>query len=252
MVHVDSGVYPHRNNEVKNDKKHEGCLVLLRHGESIWNQQNRFTGWVDISLSHHGMAEAVKAGKLLQDFRFDVAFTSALLRARDTLYEVLKQNRHCDQYMRVHELNSEWYEHFTPSTEDQTELKIFVSDRLNERYYGDLQGQNKEKAKSRYGEEQVHQWRRSYDVPPPGGESLQMTAARAIPYYQKEIAPQLQRGRTVMVSAHGNSLRALVMHLENMTAEEILAYELPTGVPHIYYFSDELEIKRKEMLTDVI
>jgi hypothetical protein len=115
-------------------------LTLLRHGESIWNQQNRFTGWVDVSLSRVGMQEASKAGKLLTEQRYDVAFTSSLLRAQDTLYEVLKQNSHCDQYMRIHESASQWYEHFVAAKDDLNELKIYISDKLNERYYGDLQG----------------------------------------------------------------------------------------------------------------
>ncbi len=211
-------------------------LILVRHGESIWNQQNRFTGWIDVSLSRNGMREAEQAGDLLADHVFDVAFTSALLRAQDSLYEILKRNRHCDQYVRVHELSSEWYEHFVPTEEDRKELKIYVSEKLNERYYGDLQGLNKDVARQRFGAEQVHIWRRSYDVPPPNGESLKMTAARALPYYQSHIVPRLQNGERVLVAAHGNSLRAIIMHIEGMTPEQILAYELKTGAPHVYQF----------------
>ena len=211
-------------------------LTLVRHGESVWNRQNRFTGWVDVSLSRDGMREAERAGRLLRDHSFDVAFTSALLRAQDTLYEILKQNRHCDHYMRIHEHRQEWYEHFEPTREDLRELKIYLSYRLNERYYGDLQGRNKDQVRQEVGAEQVHLWRRSYDVPPPNGESLRMTAERTIPYYRERILPQLRQGRSVLVVAHGNSLRALVMHIENLTPEEIVAFEFPTGTPRVYRF----------------
>ncbi len=225
-----------------------GTLTLVRHGESIWNRQNRFTGWVDVSLSRGGMVEAERAGGLLRDDHFDVAFTSTLLRAQDTLYEILKQNRFCDQYMRVHELSSEWYEHFVPAEDDTRELKIYVSEKLNERYYGDLQGRNKDRARDEFGAEQVHIWRRSYDVPPPNGESLKMTAARAVPYYKSRIVPLLRQGASVLVSAHGNSLRALIMHLEGLTPAQIVAYELPTGSPHIYRFDDDMRLLEKKVL----
>ena len=223
-------------------------LTLLRHGESIWNQQNRFTGWVDVSLSREGMEEATKAGLLLKEYRFDLAFTSSLLRAQDTLYEVLKQNRFCDQYMRIHEAGSEWYKHFSPSKDDLIELKIYISDKLNERFYGDLQGRNKQEVSREFGAEQVHIWRRSYNIPPPNGESLEMTAKRTIPYYQKHIVPYLQQGKSVIITAHGNSLRALIMHIESMSPEQILAYNLETGTPHIYYLNTDMSIMDKRLL----
>lgn len=223
-------------------------LTLVRHGESIWNEQDRFTGWVDVSLSRKGMQQAVGAGALLREMMFDVAFTSTLLRAQDTLYEILKQNYHCDQYMRIHELSSEWYEHFVPSVTDVRELKIYISEKLNERYYGDLQGQNKQAVQERYGAEQVHVWRRSYATPPPAGESLAMTAARTIPYYRQKIRPHLERGAAVLISAHGNSLRALIMHIEQLTPEEILDYELSTGVPHVITFDDDMQIVARTQL----
>ncbi len=228
-----------------------GLLILIRHGESVWNLQNRFTGWVDVSLSRDGMKEAERAGRLLRDERFDVAFTSTLLRAQDTLYEILKQNRHCDEYMRIHEQESTWYEHFTPTEGDIRDLKIYLSSRLNERYYGDLQGQNKAVARRRFGAAQVHLWRRSYDVPPPNGESLKMTAARAIPYYRERIVPRLEQGESVLVSAHGNSLRALIMHIERMTPEEIVAFELPTGTPHIYVFDRNMKMVEKQTMDKI-
>jgi len=225
-----------------------GRLTLIRHGQSIWNLQNRFTGWIDVSLSPGGVEEAQRAAALLADQQFDLAFSSALLRAQDTLYEVLKLNHHCQQYVRVHETDSDWYEHFEASQGDAAELKIYVSERLNERYYGDLQGLNKDRARERFGAQQVHLWRRSYDIPPPNGESLAMTAARALPYFDSHILPHLQRGEHVLVSAHGNSLRSIIMHIEQMTPEQILAYELETGAPHLYDFDERMQLLDKQVL----
>ncbi len=222
-------------------------LFLVRHGESIWNLQNRFTGWVDVSLSPKGVIEAQQAAVLLTEEHFDVAFTSMLLRAQDSLYEILRQNRHCAQYVRVHEQSSEWYEHFIPAEGDTNELKIHVSEKLNERYYGDLQGINKDWAGKHYGAEQVHLWRRSYDAPPPNGESLKMTAARTLPYYHECIVPHLHNGESVLISAHGNSLRAIIMHIEQMTSQQIIDYELATGVPHLYVFDDDLHLIKKQI-----
>jgi 2,3-bisphosphoglycerate-dependent phosphoglycerate mutase len=222
-------------------------LFLIRHGQSVWNLQNRFTGWVDVPLSPQGVIEAQQAAALLADEHFDVAFTSTLLRAQDSLYEILRHNRHCAQYVRIHEQSSEWYEHRTSSEKDANELKIYVSEKLNERYYGDLQGLNKEWASQHYGAEQVHLWRRSYDVPPPNGESLQMTAARTLPYYRERIVPYLQNGASVLISAHGNSLRSIIMHIEQMTPQQIIDYELATGTPHLYTFDDDLRLKDKRI-----
>lgn len=226
-------------------------LFLVRHGQSIWNLQNRFTGWVDVSLSPQGVIEAQQAGGWLIDEDFDVAFTSTLLRAQDSLYEILRQNRHCAQYARVHEQNSEWYEHFTSTEGDANELKIFASEKLNERYYGDLQGLNKGWASQHYGAEQVHLWRRSYDIPPPNGESLQMTSARTLPYYRECIVPHLQNGESVLISAHGNSLRSIIMHIEKMTPQQIIAYEMATGVAHLYTFDDDLRLIDKLIISNV-
>ncbi len=225
-----------------------GTLILLRHGESAWNRQNRFTGWVDVSLSQTGMEEAGRAGELLQDERIDVVFTSTLLRAQDTTYEVLKRNRRCRQYRRVHESGSAWYGHFTVAPDEVPELRIYVSEKLNERYYGDLQGINKEEAAQRFGAGQVHLWRRSYDVAPPGGESLRMTAERTLPYYRERIVPPLREGQTVLVSAHGNSLRALIMDIEGLSPAQILAYELATGTPHVYRFDADMRLIDRQIL----
>ena len=184
-------------------------LILLRHGESQWNLENRFTGWVDVPLSPKGEEEARAAGRKLASFRFDRAYTSVLKRAIETLRIVLEGI-------------------------GQTGVPIERDQALNERMYGDLQGLNKAETVTKFGEEQVKLWRRSYDVRPPGGESLKDTAARVLPYYDKKIRPELLAGRNVLVSAHGNSLRALVMHLEGLTPAQILELNIPTGAPLLY------------------
>jgi len=186
-------------------------LVLLRHGESQWNLENRFTGWIDVPLSAKGEAEARAAGQKLKSFRFDRAYTSVLQRAIDTLRIVLE-------------------------VIGQTAIPVERDQALNERMYGDLQGLNKDETAKKYGADQVKIWRRSYDVRPPGGESLKDTAERVLPYYQRTIQPELQAGRTILVSAHGNSLRALVMHLEQLTPAQVLELNIPTGAPLLYEF----------------
>ncbi|HSA65836.1 MAG TPA: 2,3-bisphosphoglycerate-dependent phosphoglycerate mutase [Nitrospira sp.] len=186
-----------------------GRLILLRHGESQWNLENRFTGWVDVPLSSRGIQEAKNAGEKLRPYRFDRAFTSVLQRANETLrlaLEVIGQTT-------------------IPTERDQA---------LNERMYGDLQGLNKAETAKKYGEDQVKIWRRSYDVRPPGGESLKDTAERVLPYYNKTIKPHLLAGDTILIAAHGNSLRALVMELEQLTKEQVLELNIPTGAPLLY------------------
>jgi 2,3-bisphosphoglycerate-dependent phosphoglycerate mutase len=186
-------------------------LVLVRHGQSDWNLKNLFTGWRDVDLTEKGIAEAREAGRKLkaQGIKFDVAFTSALKRAQRTLDLMLTEL-------------------------GQTTIPIFKDQALNERDYGDLVGLNKDDARKKWGEEQVHVWRRSYDVAPPGGESLKDTLARALPYYITDILPRVLRGERVLVAAHGNSLRALVMVLDKHTPESITKLNLDTGVPMIY------------------
>ena len=185
-------------------------LVLVRHGQSEWNLKNLFTGWKDVDLTEQGVAEARAAGRKLkaQGLKFDVAYTSALKRANRTLDLILEEMGQT-----------------VPIVRDQA---------LNERDYGDLVGMNKDDARAKWGEEQVLIWRRSYDVPPPGGESLKDTVARALPYFVQEILPRVLRGERTLISAHGNSLRALIMVLERLTPEKILKRELATGVPIIY------------------
>jgi 2,3-bisphosphoglycerate-dependent phosphoglycerate mutase len=200
----------------------ERLLVLVRHGQSEWNLKNLFTGWRDVDLTEQGVAEAKAAGKRLKErgIQFDVAYTSALKRAQRTLGLVLREM-------------------------GQSGLKIHKDKALNERDYGDLNGLNKDDARKKWGEEQVHIWRRSYDTPPPGGESLKDTVARALPYYVQNILPGVLRGERTLVAAHGNSLRALIMVLENHTPESIIARELATGVPIIYKMNADATVAEK-------
>jgi 2,3-bisphosphoglycerate-dependent phosphoglycerate mutase len=196
---------------METERMSDRLLVLVRHGQSEWNLKNLFTGWKDPDLTEQGRKEAAEAGRKLkaQGLTFDVAFTSALTRAQNTLDIILKEM-------------------------SQSGLPIHKNLALNERDYGDLSGLNKDDARKKWGEEQVHVWRRSYDVPPPGGESLKDTLARTLPYFVQEILPCVLRGERTLVAAHGNSLRALIMVLEKLTPENILKRELATGVPVIY------------------
>ena len=189
-------------------------VVLIRHGESQWNLENRFTGWVDVPLSPKGEQEARDAGEKLRAFRFEHAFTSVLTRAIKTLEIVL-------------------------DVIGQTGLPVERDQALNERMYGDLQGLNKAETAKQYGEAQVKLWRRSYDVRPPGGESLQDTADRVLPYYREHIWPRLAKGEPLLVVAHGNSLRALVMHLDRLSREDVLELNIPTGAPLLYELDEQ-------------
>jgi 2,3-bisphosphoglycerate-dependent phosphoglycerate mutase len=194
----------------------ERLLVLVRHGQSEWNLKNLFTGWKDPDLTEKGVEEAKAAGRALKELglSFDIAFTSDLSRAQRTLRLILNEL-------------------------GQDDLETIFDQKLNERDYGDLTGLNKDDAREKFGEEQVHIWRRSFDVPPPGGESLKMTAERVLPYYESTILPQVLAGQHTLVAAHGNSLRALIMKLENLTPEEILKRELGTGTPIIYRLKED-------------
>jgi len=200
-------------------------LVLVRHGESEWNLKNLFTGWRDVGLTENGIKEARAAGRKLKahNIRFDVGFTSALVRAQRSLDLVLEEMA-------------------------QQGIPVFKNLALNERDYGELSGLNKDDARKKWGAEQVHVWRRSYDVAPPGGESLRDTAARVLPYYIQDILPRVLAGDNVLVSAHGNSLRALVMVLERLSPKEIVARELATGVPLIYRLNADSTVAEKQDL----
>lgn len=202
-------------------------LVLVRHGESQWNLENRFTGWVDVPLSPKGIEEAKVAGKRLkkENIRFDGAYTSNLVRAQETLKLILEEL-------------------------GQTGIPIEKDQALNERHYGDLQGLNKAETTKKYGDEQVKIWRRSYDVAPPGpgGESLKDTATRTLPYFRSKVLEELRKGRNVIVAAHGNSLRSIVMDLDKLSKEQVLELNLATGMPIIYEFDKGLNILSKREL----
>ena len=200
-------------------------LVLCRHGQSDWNLKNLFTGWRDPGLTEKGIAEAHEAGRRLNalGLTFDVAFTSVLSRAQHTTSIILGEL-------------------------GQDGLETICDQALNERDYGDLSGLNKDEARAKFGEEQVHIWRRSYDVPPPGGESLKDTAARVLPYYIYAVLPRVMRSKAVLIAAHGNSLRALIMAMEGLTGEQIVKRELDTGVPIVYHLNADTSIAGKQEL----
>lgn len=210
-------------------------LILLRHGESVWNKKNVFTGWVDVPLSPNGVIEAIKAGEQLSKVRFDVVFTSVQVRAIETAMLVLAQNKSDKTPVVIHSEGKmkDWTMIYSESMSNSI-IPVYQDWHLNERYYGKLQGKNKAETVKEYGDEQVHLWRRSYDVPPPAGECLKNTAERTIPFFKKHILPQLKQGKNVLVSAHGNSLRSIVMYIEHLTKNEVLDLEIPTGKPIFY------------------
>lgn len=195
-------------------------LIIFRHGQSVWNLENKFTGWVDVELTEKGMQEARNAGEKLKPYHFDLAYASGLKRAQQTLTLALEVSGKV--------------------------VPTIYNDALNERMYGDLQGLDKTETAIKYGNEQVKVWRRSYDIPPPNGESLKDTADRVIPYFKAEIEPQLKAGKNIIIAAHGNSLRALIMYLENMTPKEILEFEIGTGVPRLYELDSNLKVLKAE------
>ncbi len=198
-------------------------LVLVRHGQSLWNLENRFTGWVDVPLTAQGRAEAARAGSLLKSMRFDVAYTSALRRAQDTLAIML--------------------------AEMGADVPVIRDQALNERHYGDLQGLNKDDMRRQFGDEQVKIWRRSYDVPPPGGEALKDTAARTVPFFERCILGDIRQGKDVLVVAHGNSNRSIVMKLDGLSEAEVLELNLETGVPLVYDLAPDATILGKSVLS---
>ena len=197
-------------------------LILIRHGQSEWNALNQFTGWKDPGLTAKGVEEAHNAGRIINNLKinFDLVFTSALIRAQNTAEIILK------------EINQP--------------LSTIKNQALNERNYGDLAGLNKDDARKRWGDEQVHIWRRSYDVPPPGGESLKDTGERVLPFFMKEILPQVCKGKNVLVAAHGNSLRSLIKFLDNISDENIVKLEIPTGAPIHYVINGDGSVKSKQ------
>jgi 2,3-bisphosphoglycerate-dependent phosphoglycerate mutase len=219
-------------------------LVLVRHGQSQWNLENRFTGWVDVPLSVKGRQEAMSAGKKLRDMRFDTIYVSHLFRAIQTLEYILLESTDTRTPIIYHEEQKiHAWEHYTG--EKKNEIPIYQAVDLAERYYGDLQGLNKAETMKKYGDEQVRLWRRSYDINPPNGESLKDTCERTIPYYINHIEPGLRAGKNVLIVAHGNSLRSITKYVENISDQEIPSVEIPTGVPIMYTFSPQMKNQKK-------
>lgn len=222
-------------------------LILMRHGESQWNSYNLFTGWVDIPLSSKGIAEALEGGKKIKDLPIDFIFTSSLIRAQMTAMLAMSVHHSGKVPVILHPAEGkleDWAKIYSPEAAAGT-IPVVRAWELNERMYGELQGLNKAELAEKYGKEQVQIWRRSYDVPPPNGESLAMTAARSIPYFEKHVVPKLKEGTNVFISAHGNSLRSIMMKLDHLTSDQVVKLELATGEPIIYEFENELFTKLK-------
>ncbi|KAI4307363.1 hypothetical protein L6164_030563 [Bauhinia variegata] len=227
-------------------KSNEAALILIRHGESLWNEKNLFTGCVDVPLSKRGIEEAIEAGKRIDSIPVDVIFTSALIRAQMTAMLAMTQHRRRKVPVVLHNESEQaraWSQIFSEDTKKQS-IPVIAAWQLNERMYGELQGLNKQETADRYGKEQVHEWRRSYDTPPPNGESLEMCAERAVAYFRDQIEPQLSSGKNVMISAHGNSLRSIIMYLDKLTSQEVISLELSTGIPMLYIFKEGKFIRR--------
>lgn len=215
-------------------------LILLRHGQSLWNKMNLFTGWVDIPLSKKGVDEALEAGRQIAHVPIDVIITTTLVRAQMTAFLAMSEHETSKVPVVLHTGEGkleEWGKIYSEATAQHT-IPVIRCWELNERMYGELQGLNKAETAERFGKEQVHLWRRSYDVPPPHGESLEMTAARSIPYFKEHVVPHLKKGKNVLIVAHGNSLRSIIMHLDGLSKEEVLKLELPTGLPVFYNCQD--------------
>lgn len=227
-------------------------LILIRHGQSTWNAANRFSGWVDVPLNSQGRTEAIEAAKKIAEYNIDLCFTSLLMRAKETTAICLTECRgKCLEKSPVFKHDSEdpnWHGWDKYEGHIKEEIPIYASPDLDERYYGDLQGYNKAEMAQRVGEETVHQWRRSFKTRPPGGESLADTAARTIPFFKKQILPCLKKGNNVLVSAHGNSLRSIIMHLDRLEESEVPGLELATGIPIVYTVNQEGEIVDKQVL----
>ena len=220
-------------------------LILMRHGASLWNDLNVFTGWVDVPLSEKGMQESIEGGEKIQEIPIDVIFTSTLIRAHMTLFLAMLKHKSAKVPIIQHEgedKQAKWSQIFSKEAKENS-IPVYCSWHLNERMYGELQGTNKAEMAEKYGKEQIHIWRRSYDEAPPQGESLAMTAQRTLPYFTEKILPFIQEKKNVFIAAHGNSLRSIVMHLENLSKEEVVKLEIPTGQPLMYYYHNEEWVK---------
>lgn len=213
-------------------------LILLRHGESAWNKKNIFTGWVDIPLSLEGIEEALESGRILKGTPIDLIYTSTLIRGIMTAMIAMSLHDSGKVPVLLHPGEGrleKWATCYSVETQ-KTLIPVHTAWELNERMYGQLQGMNKQDMKNAFGEEQVQTWRRSFDIAPPEGESLKMTSERTLPYFEKEILPKLKAGKNILISAHGNSLRSIVMSLDNLSEEEVISLEIPTGKPLFYEY----------------
>ncbi|KAG5544354.1 hypothetical protein RHGRI_016940 [Rhododendron griersonianum] len=216
---------PSKNATTESRKKsNEAALILIRHGESLWNEKNLFTGCVDVPLTQKGVEEAIEAGKRISYIPVDMIYTSALIRAQMTAMLAMTQHRRKKVLFRLENL--------------------LLQCLKNTNLYGELQGLNKQETADRYGKEKVHEWRRSYDIPPPNGESLEMCAERAVAYFKEHIEPQFVAGKNIMIAAHGNSLRSIIMYLDKLTSQEVISLELSTGIPTLYIFKEGKFVRR--------
>ncbi|CAA6665064.1 unnamed protein product [Spirodela intermedia] len=238
-----------QSTKIDNDsrkKSNEVALILIRHGESLWNEKNLFTGCVDVPLTEKGVEEAIEAGRRISNIPVDMIYTSALIRAQMTAMLAMTQHRRKKVPIVMHDESERakaWSQIYSAETKKQS-IPVIAAWQLNERMYGELQGLNKKETADRFGQEQVHEWRRSYDIPPPNGESLEMCAERAVAYFKEQIEPQLLNGKNVMISAHGNSLRSIIMYLDRLTSQEVISLELSTGIPMLYIFKEGKFIRR--------
>lgn len=216
-------------------------LIMMRHGESEWNKLNLFTGWVDIPLSVKGVQESIEGGKKIAHLPIDVIFTSTLIRGQMTAMLAMLHHKSSKVPCVLHPHEGkleEWGQIYSENAKEGC-IPVYCAWQLNERMYGKLQGMNKQEMRDKYGPEQVHRWRRSFDEAPPEGESLAMTAARTIPYFQEMILPLLKEGKNIFIAAHGNSLRSIAMFLDHLTKDQVVALELATGQPIIYTFTGD-------------
>ncbi|KAL3003982.1 hypothetical protein AAZX31_08G136500 [Glycine max] len=233
--HIRASVSHHSSTEA------ESALILIRHGESLWNEKNLFTGCCDVPLTNRGVEEAIEAGQRISYIPIDMIFTSALIRAQMTA--MLAMTQHSQKKVVpiiIHDESEQattWTQVYSEKTTKQS-IPVITAWQLNERMYGELQGLNKQETAERYGKEKVHEWRRSFDIPPPKGESLEMCFQRAVPYFKDFIEPQLKSGKHVMVAAHGNSLRSIIMYLDGLTSQEVTSLEISTGIPLLYIYKE--------------
>ncbi|CAM6011887.1 unnamed protein product [Sphagnum balticum] len=235
---VRASAVPVSNGAAIVDNTADAALILIRHGESLWNSKNLFTGCVDVPLSEKGVNEAIEAGKRISDIPVDIIFTSALIRAQMTAMLAMTQHRRQKVPVILHnesERAKAWSRIFSTDTDDQV-IPVVTAWELNERMYGELQGLNKKETADKFGQDKVREWRRSYDVPPPNGESLEMCAERAVAYFKEKVVPELEAGKNVLIAAHGNSLRSIIMYLDKLTSQEVIELELSTGIPMLYTF----------------